>query len=302
MVQQIVLILACLVIGILLRVSGRLPEGAHKVLGGWVINVALPATALRSIHGLSPSPEWWLAAATPWLGVAFALAVLVPVGRALGWTRGRIGALLLVAGWGNTSFVGLPMIVAFAGSQWLGLGLVIDLFGSYLALSVLGIAIATVASSGRFDPPAVARRIATFPPFIAILLAFATNDVPRPEWITQLLTALADTLTPLALAAVGYALRFERLAGHVVPLAVGLGHRLLLAPLALALFYLALGQAGDEVAKVAVLEMAMPPMLGASIIALDHDLDADLVAQMIGIGVPLSMLTAWGWWSVIGPW
>jgi hypothetical protein len=43
----------------------------------------------------------------------------------------------------------------------------------------------------------------------------------------------------------------------------------------------------------------MPPMLGASIIAIDNDLEPDLVALVIGVGVPLSMLTAWAWWSVI---
>ncbi len=63
--------------------------------------------------------------------------------------------------------------------------------------------------------------------------------------------------------------------------------------------YCALNQASDPVAKVAMLEMAMPPMLGASIIGMDHDLEPDLIALLIGVGVPLSMLTAWGWWSVI---
>jgi malate permease and related proteins len=48
-----------------------------------------------------------------------------------------------------------------------------------------------------------------------------------------------------------------------------------------------------------MLEMAMPPMLGASIIAMEHDLEPDLIALLIGIGVPLSMLTTWGWWSLI---
>jgi hypothetical protein len=63
--------------------------------------------------------------------------------------------------------------------------------------------------------------------------------------------------------------------------------------------YLALDQASDPVAKVAMLEMAMPPMLGASIIAMEHDLEPDLIALLIGIGVPLSMLTTWLWWSLI---
>ena len=34
----------------------------------------------------------------------------------------------------------------------------------------------------------------------------------------------------------------------------------------------------------------------------DHDLEPDLVALLIGIGVPLSMLSAWGWWSFIASW
>ncbi|WP_420995383.1 AEC family transporter [Cupriavidus sp. 30B13] len=297
--QQIVLIFICLLIGIALRWTGRLPDTTTKVLGGWVINVALPAAALHSVHGLTLDSDWWLAAATPWIGVGLAFAVIVPLCRVLGWSRQRAGALLLVAGWGNTSFVGLPMIAAFAGSQWLGLGIVIDLFGSYMALSTLGLAIATVASSGRFDWRAVVRRIVTFPPFIAILIAFATNHLERPEWLTQVFGTLADTLTPLALAAVGFALRFDHLAGRLAPLAAGLGHRLLLAPLLIVLMYLGLGSAGDPVAKVAMLEMAMPPMLGASIIAMDHDLEPDLVALLIGVGVPLSLLTAWGWWLVI---
>lgn len=264
-----------------------------------MINVALPAAARRSVHELMLHPDWWLAAATPWIGAILAIVVIVPLCRAFGWSRQRAGALLLVGGWGNTSFVGLPMIAAFAGSQWLGLGIVIDLFGSYLALSTLGLAIATIANSGHFDWRAVAKRIVTFPPFIAILVAFATNHLGRPEWLTQIFDSLANTLTPIALAAVGYALRFNRIAGRLAALGVGLGYRLVLAPLAILVMYVTLGQTGDPVAKVAMLEMAMPPMLGASIIAIDHDLEPDLVALLIGIGVPLSMLTAWGWWSII---
>jgi predicted permease len=297
--EQIALVLACLVIGVALRLSGRLPDNTSSVLGGWVINVALPATAFHSVHDLTVRNDWWLAAATPWVGVLFAIAVLVPLCRALRWSRQRTGALLLVAGWGNTSFVGLPMIVAFAGEKWLGLGIVIDLCGSYLALSTVGIAIASIASSTQVNWRAVAKRIATFPPFLAIIIAFATDYLDRPMWLTEIIDVLAQTLTPLAVAGVGYALRVHHIAGRFAALSVGLGFRLLVSPLALVLLYCALRQASDPVAKVAMLEMAMPPMLGASIIAMEHDLEPDLVALLIGIGVPLSMLTTVGWWSVI---
>lgn len=298
--QDIGLIFICLGIGVALRLSGRLPDNAHKALGGWVINVALPAAALHSIHGLTLNDGWWLAAATPWLGAITGIIVFALIARAAGWSRRRAGALMLTAGWANTSFVGLPMIAAFAGTHWLGLGIVIDLFGSYLALSTIGFAIATIASAGVFSPRLVLTRIATFPPFIAIVIALATNHLARPDWLTHMLGLLADTLTPLALAAVGYALRFTALKSRLGPLCVGLGYRLLIAPALLMLLFLALGRSGATISHVTLLEMAMPPSLGASIIAMDHNLDPELAALLIGIGVPLSILTAWGWWSLAG--
>lgn len=298
--HQIALLFVCLFIGVALRLTRRLPENASKVMGGWVINVALPAAAIRSLHKVSVHADWWLAALTPWAGATLAIIVLVPLCRSLGWSAQRTGALVLVGGWGNTSFVGLPMIAALAGSHWLGLGIVIDLLGSYLALSTLGLAVATIASTGRMDWRVVALRIATFPPFLAILIAFATNHLEGPEWLTQTLDSLADTLTPVALAAVGYALRADRIAGRVGSLLVGLGFRLLLAPLAIVIAYVAVSRATDPAAQVAMLEMAMPPMLGASVIAIDHDLEPDLVGLLIGLGVPLSIGTAVAWWSIIG--
>jgi malate permease and related proteins len=233
--QQIALVLACLAIGIALRLSGRLPDNATHVLSGWVINVALPAAAFHSVHNLTIRSDWWLAVATPWLDVLFAIAVIVPLGRALRWSRQRTGAVLLASGWCNTAFLGLPLIIAYAGEKYLALGLVIDLCGSYLAVSTMGIAVAAIASAGTFSWRAVAMRIATFPPFLAILLAFATNHLDRPMWLTEIIDVLAQTLTPLAMAAVGYALRLDRVAGRLAPLFVGLGYRLLLAPLALVL-------------------------------------------------------------------
>lgn len=71
-------------------------------------------------------------------------------------------------------------------------------------------------------------------------------------------------------------------------------------PAAIALIYAVLGDLGDPVAKVAVLQMSMPAMVGAGIIAIDHDLEPDLVALVVGLGIPLSLLTGWAWWTAVG--
>ena len=301
---HLALIFVFLCLGVLLRLSGRMPAETTRVLGGWVINVALPATALKSVHGVRIDDAWLLAAATPWIGALIAVGVFVALGRALGWSRRRVGGLILVAGWGNTSFVGLPMIAAFAGASWVGLGVVIDLFGSYLALSMLGILVAVWASGGNLSAGAIALRIVTFPPFLAIVVALATNDLSRAPWLVALIDALAATMTPLALAAVGFALRLDRLGGRVGALISALAFRLVAAPALLLVVYhlvagAGVGAADAAVRNVAILEMAMPPMLGATIIALEHDLEPDLVALVIGIGIPLSLVTASLWWHLL---
>ena len=41
------------------------------------------------------------------------------------------------------------------------------------------------------------------------------------------------------------------------------------------------------------------PMIGAAIVAMDHDLDPALVTLMVGIGVPLTFATLPVWWWLL---
>src|SRR3546814_1439744 len=54
-----------------------------------------------------------------WLVFGMAWLVFAMLGRRLQWSRSRIGALTLVAGLGNTSFVGYPLIEALRGQEGL---------------------------------------------------------------------------------------------------------------------------------------------------------------------------------------
>jgi predicted permease len=76
----------------------------------------------------------------PWLLFGVGAGVFWPRRTLLRLPAPSVGALTLVGGFGNTSFVGLPMIESLHGRDGMGLGLLIDQLGSYLALSTLGIA------------------------------------------------------------------------------------------------------------------------------------------------------------------
>ena len=294
-----VLLAACLVIGALLRRSGRLPANAASSLNGFVVNISLPALTLTYVHGLKLNASLILPALMAWVMFALAVGFFWLAGRALRFSRATTGALMLTGGLANTSFIGLPMIETFYGPQFLGLGILIDQLGSYFVLSTLGILVASLFSSGRsVSAKAVVRKIALFAPFQAFLLALLLMPFDYPGWLAELLKRLGATLVPIALVSVGYQLQLSYVRGRTLPLAVGLLFRLVVAP-ALILILFARWLGGD-ILNVTVFEAAMGPMIGASIVAIDHELDPPLVTLMVGLGIPLSFLTLPVWWGLLG--
>jgi predicted permease len=192
------------------------------------------------------------------------------------------------------------MIETFYGAKFLGLGILIDQVGSYFVLSTLGILVASIYSSGQaIDARAVARKIALFVPFQAFLLALILTPVEYPVWLDDLLRRLGATLVPLALVSVGYQIRLSQVRGKAAPLAAGLAFKLLLGPALILLLFTGLLGAEGQIMRVTVFEAAMAPMIGASIVAMDHDLDPPLLTLMVGVGIPLSFLTLPAWWWLL---
>ena len=286
----------CLLAGMLMRRTGRMPDNAHVAINGFIVHVALPALILSQIHGIALSAELCWPVMMPWLLFALSAGVFFGVARAAGFSPATTGALVLTAGLANTSFVGLPMIETFYGAQDLSTGILIDQLGTYLVLSTLGITVACVLSAGRASPWDIARRIVSFPPLIALVAAVALAPVGYPAWFAGLLHRLGDTLAPLALVSVGLQLRLDQLPGNRLPLACGLGFKLVLGPLLLALLYVGVLSRGGETTQVTLFESAMGPMIGGAIVGIQYGLNPALITLMVGVGITLSFLTLPLWY------
>jgi predicted permease len=299
-VCNIAVLVACLVVGVLLRASGRLPDNATATINGFITNVALPALIVVYVHGTELRVELVGAVLMPWVLFALGAAVFWTLAQTFSFSRGTTGALMMLGGLGNTSFVGLPMIESFYGAGFLSIGILIDQLGTYLVLSTLGIAVACVYSGESTSLGDVARRVATFPPLLAMLLALALAPVPFPDWLTATLQRLGATLAPLALVSVGMQLRLGALADNRIALVAGLAFKLLLGPALLALAYVELMAEQPQTMRVIVFEAAMAPQIGASIVAIQHNLNPPLVTLMVGVGTLLSFVTLPLWWLLLG--
>jgi predicted permease len=295
--DNIILLFVCLAVGMALRKSGRLPDNAHMAINGFIIHVSLPALTLLQIHFVTLDPALFYAALMPWLLFASSALVFWAVGQALGLPKATVGALAVVGGLGNTSFMGLPMIEAFYGAPDMPIGIVIDQLGTYLALSTVGIMLICFYSEGTITGREIARRIVTFPPLIALVVAIALMPVAYPAWISSVLARLGGTLAPLALVSVGLQLRLGELPGNRASLAMGVGYKLVLGPLLILLFYAGVLGLRGTITHVTLFESAMGPQIGGAIVATQYGLNASLIALIVGVGTVLSFVTLPLWWN-----
>lgn len=298
--NNLFLLILCFIAGMLLRRFKRMPDNAPATLNSFIIHVSLPALTLLYIHQLKLSGDVLLTGLMAWLVFGLSAGFFWLIGRWLNLSRATTGALILVGGLGNTSFFGLPMVEAFYGQEGLTTAIIADQLGSFFALSVLGITVAGIYSSGRPTAAQIFKRIALFPPFISLCIALLLIPIEYAEWFSVLLKRLGDTLAPLALLSVGLQLRLGHIAEHKRNLALGLGFKLILAPLAIYLLYVQVLGAHGLNMQVTLFEAAMPPMITAAIVASEHDLDPPLANLMVAVGLILSFITLSGWWYFLG--
>ena len=224
------------------------------------------------------------------------------------WRDSVTGALILTAGLGNTSFVGLPLLEALIGKEAVPIGILVDQPGSFLTLSTLGVVVASIYSGAKITPGFIARRIFSFPPFWALILStlwFLVFGKSHPESLDAILPSLekiAATLVPLALFSVGYQLTFDPAVfkRRWVPLSLGLVFKLLVFPALFAFLYMKILGGADLVTHVIVLESAMATMITAAVVANEFNLDHEISNLMVGVSIPLSLVTVPLWKFFLG--
>jgi predicted permease len=285
-------IVAFLLGGMALRRIRSVPRRTGSVLNLAVIYVCLPSLVLLNIPRLTISEQDLVPAIMPWAMLALSAAAVTVLSKILHWDRPTTGCLLLMVPLGNTSFLGIPMVKAFFGDAAIPYALLYDQLGSFPALALYGTLIVSAygPGEGRPGPAGVARKILTFPPFVALILALALRGVTYPAAVVGLLTALSSALLPVVMMAVGFQLDLRMGREQAGLLGLGLSIKMAAAPLAALAACRLLGLEGDA-ARVSVFEAGMPPMVSAGVLAIAANLSPSLAAALVGVGIAVSFAT-----------
>jgi hypothetical protein len=254
---------------------------------------AVPAAAPRAV-----------VAATLGLGAALFLGTIAA--RALGASRPAQGAIALTAGFSNTGFLGIPLVLglypnaAEAGAT----AVLIDAFVTTLWLYTAGVFWARRQGEGGETAPPLLRLLAT-PASLAVAagLAMSLLGLHLPASVARLAALLGGATVPLVFLALGLRLDWKDVHGRLRPILAASVIRLGIAPAVVFGVAVALGLRGP-VRDAAVLEAAMPSSMMAAVVADRYGCDGPLGTAAVVLTTLLGVLSIplWvGFLHAMGP-
>lgn len=290
--ENFILTISYLLLGMGLRRVPQFPKETATVLNLFIIYISLPALVLLKVPGLQLTADLLAPVLMPWAMLLCAAAIVIITARFARWDKTITGALLLLVPLGNTSFLGIPMVRAFFGEAGIPFAVLYDQLGSFLALATYGAVVIAVYGEGQAPSlQKIVLRIATFPPFICLIIAFTLlKGITYPGAVATLLNSLAATLVPVVMIAVGFQLTLRLDKKVLAPLGFGIATKLLISP-AIALALCSFFGADNLPAKVAIFEAGMPPMVSAGALAIIAGLSPQLTAALVGLGIFVSFAT-----------
>jgi predicted permease len=288
--SEFVIIILCLTLGVASRQRQWIGIESIVPLNNFIIRYALPAVILISIPKLEIDITILLPILTPWCLLLFNVFVIITISHYFKWSREVKGALLMVATMGNTSYLGFPLVNAFWGEEAMPYAVVYDQIGNFLLLAVYGAIVLSVYGSEKTNAQNILKAIVSFPPFIALVLAFLIRGMTMPFFIEQSLVYLGMTMMPVAMFIVGIQLQFRVPEQYIKPLILGITLKMLIAPFLVMVVLIQFDKV-DLMAKVSVFESAVPPMVTAGIMAINARLAPPLVTAMIAYGTMAAFVT-----------
>ncbi len=262
-----------------------------KQLVDFIIYFSLPAIVFSKIYPLELDTKiLWLILMFMAI-IFFNLFLSYCVGKIMRLNRVTLATFMIMATFGNTSFIGFSYIDAFYGQDYIVYGVIYDIFGSFLLLVSVGMIIITWGSGRKNSILNISKSIFLFPPMIIFFITIFAKNFEVPKFIIYTSQNLGSTLVPIAMIAIGMKLElkhiFSRL--HIVTVAVVL--KMLIVPIIILFTFKYFYGADETWVKVTLIEVAMPPMTMAAVLAIKGGLDEKIAINSLVLGVIVSLFT-----------
>ncbi len=298
---QAVLCIACGILWRLIRPHGLSADITRQVITSLVYYLLLPALVLQVL--------WQAPLGGESLGVAFLAMCGAFAGMLAAWAwfrlrggeRPAVGALIIAAGFGNVTYLGLPILERVFGPWARSVAIQYDLFANTPLLLTVGVLLARAYGHGGPRQVQLAGELLRVVPLWAAAAAVLLNltGISAPTWLEGWLAMLGAGVVPLMLFTLGLSLTWRAVGrAQLVSILPVLAIQLFLMPLVVLGLARAIGLGGETLAAV-VLEAAMPCMVLGVVICDRYGLDTGLFATAVTASTALSLVTLplWFVWA-----
>ena len=252
-----------------------------------VIYISFPALVISKISKISYDSTMFIVVFLAIVAMAIGAIGSFLVAKLLKFDIKTTASFVLVSTLGNTSFIGFPFVNKYFGSENLIWAIFYDQLGSFLALIIFGSIMVAYGSETKFDLKDMLKKIISFPPFIALWVGVLFNVLNIQ---LKFLEFVGDSLVFLVLLAIGMKFSFLDLKKNLNLSFLALFIKMILTPF---LIYLIVANFYDFSIpfKITITESAMPPMVMASVLAIEYKLREDLAVSAVGLGMIISFIT-----------
>lgn len=284
-------------VGWLFRKYELVGEGAEHAFNRYLFYLALPALTIVKISGTSFAG----------LGVDFIVLNFLPILAVMlavygGWKAGLFDwrfarLLIIVAGLGNTVYLGFPVVSMSLGPENIGFAAIAASLENAFIFTFGFFFMGTVC--GGPCPPVSFRRLVLknavlWSSIIGLFISLA--GIKIPGLIYGVMTDIGRTTLPLSLFTIGLSLYGHRIGANLGKVMWISGLKMVFMPAVYVGLALLFGFKGT-VSKVVFLQAAMPVAVLNYVIAKEFEFDADLVSQAIVFStlllMPLLFLCDW---------
>ena len=262
----------------------------------FVIYFSLPALALVKIRELEFNEVVLNIILIAYLTMFVATVVSYFIGKALKLERKILATFMVVSIFGNTSFVGFSYVESLYSSKELVYPLVYDQIGSFLALLTIGMVLIAWGSQKEQRTTLKQKfKMLLTPPLQAIIFAVLLHGVVFPDFVEGILIKLEYTLIPLVTMIVGMKLEIKAFKNFFKESMVALFIKMILVPLIMLGLLYPFFDFDATWMRVTFIEIAMPPMTMATVLAIRGGLNKDLAINTLGLGILFSFLVIPTW-------
>lgn len=286
---EVILIPALMILlGFFLKQKSFLSEDARETLSKIVLYIALPSMIFINLRQASITHDMLF---LPVLGIATSLLLLGVAYiycRARNYSKRTSWTIMLASSLMNTGFIGFPVSLGVFGNEGFLNAMFFDLSTS-VVIVLYGIVLAKEFGGDRRQ---VIRNTVTFAPLWAVILGLIFNvfNIPLVYVVENILNYFAQATIPMIMLAIGLSLDYKNIKEYLSDsIAVSI-FKLALAP-AIMFVLVSLLNVKGMAFNIAILEAGMSTAGNSLVLAVQYDLDSELMSSLIFATVVLSVFT-----------